>query len=128
MAPMSEYLYRRGSGVESDGTNVRVSVQERLRGIFGVGDLGVHPLALVVGVGNLLRLPLALELRVVNHGCLPFAVHLIVPVVGFFSLWVGDMFGLVPILRLGVSRVGNGLLFIPVFGLLSLRVKNLLGW
>lgn len=60
-----------------------------------------------------------LVLWVVNLGWLPFSVHLIIPVVGFLGIWVGDVLRLVPVLWFLVIRVINLFTLIPVIGLLG---------
>lgn len=40
-----------------------------------------------------------LVLRVVNHGCLPFTINIVIPVLGLLGVRVGNVFGLVVVLK-----------------------------
>ena len=86
----------------------------------------MDPRSLVVGVGDLLRLPFAFVFGVVDHGWFPLAVHLIVPIVGFGGVRVGDVLWLVPVFRLLVILVIDLLTVIPVFWFLGIRVWDVL--
>lgn len=65
-----------------------------------------------------------LVVGVVYHGRLPLSVHLVIPVVGLGRVGVGDVLGLVPVLRLLVFRVVDLLPVVPVLGLLRLWVLD----
>merc|ERR1719495_2489550 len=95
--------------VEPDNTVLRV-LGNRL-GIFGIVlgviNLRMNPWSLVVGVVNLLGLPFSLIFRVINHSWLPLSVHLIIPILRFGCIRVGDVLGLLPVFRLRVLGVVN---------------------
>merc|ERR1719495_835896 len=116
--------------VEPDDTVLRVLGNSL--GIFGIVlgviNLRVNPWSLVVGVVNLLGLPFSLIFRVINHGWLPLSVHLIIPILGFGCIRVGDVLGLLPVFRLRVLGVVNLGSINPVIGLLLLGILDHLGW
>lgn len=59
---------------------------------------------------------------IVNLWWFPFAIHLIIPIVGFLGIWVGNMLRFIPILGFFVIRIINLLTFIPVIWLLGFWV------
>ena len=50
---------------------------------------------------------------VINHWWFPVSVHIVIPVVGFFRIGIGDVFWLFPIVGLGVVGIGDFFAFIP---------------
>src|SRR5690606_18328207 len=101
--------------------------------VGGVVNERGGPLALVVGVGNLGPLPWSAAgslsaLGVGDLGGKPITVLLVVPIFRLLGLRVRDGFRLIlePVIGLGCLLVLNliGRIFIPIIGLLRIRVRN----
>ena len=85
--------------------------------ILGIGDHGMFPRPLVVGIIDHFRFPLPLVVGIVDHRWFPFAVVLVVPIVRFGGVRIGNFRGNVVVaLRFDVVGVRDLFVVHPVFG------------
>mmetsp|Transcript_30205 Transcript_30205/g.86214 ORF Transcript_30205/g.86214 Transcript_30205/m.86214 type:complete len:337 (+) Transcript_30205:278-1288(+) len=95
--------------------------------VVGVWDHWVDPLALVIGVVDHFLLPWSLVFWVVNHRRFPFTIVLVIPVLGFGGIRVGDFRrNIVPAFWLFVLGVRHFGLIHPVGGLGGVGVLDFL--
>mmetsp|Transcript_20427 Transcript_20427/g.42864 ORF Transcript_20427/g.42864 Transcript_20427/m.42864 type:complete len:254 (+) Transcript_20427:361-1122(+) len=97
--------------------------------VLRIGNHRVNPRTLVIGIINHFWLPGPLVLRVINHRRLPLTIVLIVPIIGFLSVGIGDfLWNVVVSLWLFILGIGNFLFIHPIRGLRLIGVFNFLRW
>mmetsp|Transcript_35660 Transcript_35660/g.40505 ORF Transcript_35660/g.40505 Transcript_35660/m.40505 type:complete len:346 (+) Transcript_35660:1222-2259(+) len=111
--------------IEADTAETGVFVKIRISNIFGIRNLRLHPGTLVVRVLDLLGLPLSLIFRVLHARGNPFSVFFIIPVVGFRSIRISDLFrDIIPSFRFFVFGIINEFLIDPIGGFFGIGVRD----